>query len=366
MQTATILINLILSVIGLVCIHLKTYTKEKHIANAVKQVVIPGAAVGALTSALVIVPITIVNVLTGTLLGVLCGEILYILYQIAKRTWKEEKIISYYDDGTPAKYYITGDKHRNFQYVKDFCREMNTRRKDVLIILGDAGFNYYEDVRDDKLKKEISNLHITLFCLHGNKENRPQNIGTYGIRSFCGGKVYYEPKYPNIYFAIDGEIYNFEGKKYMVVGGAHSVDKMRCLDEGNPFWEDEMPDDQTKKKVEARLMKEGNSIYGMMTHTCPIDYLPTEMFISTKQNAEENRKQKKKRKNKTNKQQNKVTFKPDIDRSTETWLGELEKKIDFTIWFCGHYHIDKEIDKVNMLYHSIRPLHLNQHGDNNG
>ena len=120
---------------------------------------------------------------------------------------------------------------------------MNTRRKDVLIILGDAGFNYYGDKRDDKLKAEISSLNITLFCLHGNKENRPQNVGTYGIRSFCGGKVYYEPKYPNIFFAIDGEIYNFEGKKYMVAGGAHSVDKMRCLEEGKPFWEDEMPDD---------------------------------------------------------------------------------------------------------------------------
>ena len=38
MQTAIIIINLILSVIGVVYKHLKTHTKEKHIANAVKQV----------------------------------------------------------------------------------------------------------------------------------------------------------------------------------------------------------------------------------------------------------------------------------------------------------------------------------------
>lgn len=151
---------------------------------------------------------------------------------------------------------------------------MNTRRKDVLIILGDTGFNYYDDKRDDNLKAEISTLNITLFCLHGNKENRPQNVGTYGIRSFCGGKVYYEPKYPNIYFAIDGEVYTFEGKKYMVVGGAHSVDKMRCLEKDLPFWFDEMPDDEIEKKVEKRLNMSENRIYGMLTHTCPIDYLP--------------------------------------------------------------------------------------------
>ena len=355
MQIAIIIINLILSVIGLVCVHLKTYTKEKHIANAVKQVVIPGAAVGALASALIIVPITIANVLTGLLSGVLCGEILYILYLIAKSTWKEEKAISYYDDGTPAKYFITGDKHRNFSYVKDFCREMNTRRKDVLIILGDTGFNYYEDVRDDKLKKEISDLNITLFCLHGNKENRPQNVGTYGIRSFCGGKVYYEPKYPNILFAIDGEIYTFEGKKYMVVGGAHSVDKMRCLEEDKPFWEDEMPNDEIKKTVELRLQNENNTIYGMLTHTCPIDYLPTEMFMSTRQNAVIKRKPRKAK--------SKKLFNPDIDRTTEEWLGKLEKKLDYEVWYCGHYHIDKQIDKINMMCHEIRPLHMQLFGE---
>lgn len=261
----------------------------------------------------------------------------------------KEKSATYYDDGSPPKYFITGDKHRNFQYVKDFCRDMNTRKKDVLIILGDAGFNYYEDERDDKLKSEISNLNITLFCIHGNKEKRPQNIGAYGIRSFCGGKVYYEPKYPNIYFAIDGEIYNFEGKKYMVVGGAHSVDKMRCLEQHKPFWEDEMPDETTKAKVEQKLSAEGNKIYGMMTHTCPIEYLPTEMFVSTRQNADIKRKPKKSK--------SKNFFKPDIDRSTEEWLSKLEKQLDYKVWYCGHYHIDKEIDKINMMYSGIRTLH---------
>ena len=37
-----------------------------------------------------------------------------------------------------------------------------------------------------------------------------------------------------------------------------------------------MPDDKIKDTVESNLQKEGNKIYGMMTHTCPIDYLPSE------------------------------------------------------------------------------------------
>ena len=295
-------------------------------------------------------PISVVNITLFAIFGCLFSEMLFLFYIVIKNTFKKEEVISYYDDGSPIKFFITGDKHRNFSRIKKFCRDMNTRRKDVLIVLGDAGFNYYDDERDDNLKREISALNITLFCLHGNKENRPQNIATYGIRSFCGGKVYYEPKYPNILFAVDGEIYTFEGKKYMVVGGAHSVDKLRCLEEKLPFWADEMPDDVTKAKVEERLKAENNTVYGMLTHTCPIDYLPTEMFVSTRQNAIIKRKPRKAK--------SKKMFKPDIDRSTEIWLGELEKKLDFEIWFCGHYHIDKQIDKIQMMCYEIRPLHM--------
>ena len=312
-----------------------------------------GIPVGALLSILLF-PLSISNVLLFASTGGILGELLSLFFLTIKQAYQKETVISYYD-GSPTKFFITGDKHRHFDRVKEFCRKMNTRRKDVLIILGDAGFNYYDDKRDDALKKEISALNITLFCLHGNKENRPQNVGTYGIRSFCGGKVYYEPQYPNIYFAIDGEIYTFEGKKYMVVGGAHSVDKIRCLEKGMPFWFDEMPNDTVKATVERNLLNEENKIYGMMTHTCPINYLPTEMFMSTRQNAGIKRNPRKAKSRKL--------FKPDIDRSTEIWLGELEKKLDYEVWFCGHYHIDKQIDKVQMMCHYIRPLHTQLFGD---
>ena len=352
------MLNIIMIIIGVilnvVCIwSIKVMLKAEKARKSYLDYMI-GFPAGAVLS-LLLFPISISNVVLFALMGGALGELLSLFFLAVKQAYKKDTVISYYDDGSPAKFFITGDKHRHFDRVKEFCREMNTRRKDVLIILGDTGFNYYDDKRDDELKKEISKLNITLFCLHGNKENRPQNVGTYGIRSFCGGKVYYEPKYPNIYFAIDGDIYTFEGKKYMVVGGAHSVDKLRCLEEGTPFWYDEMPDDATKETVELNLQKEGNRIYGMMTHTCPIDYLPTEMFMSTRQNASIKRKPRKAK--------SKKLLKPDIDRSTEVWLGELEKKLDYEVWFCGHYHIDKPIDKIQMMCHDIRPLHIQLFSD---
>lgn len=346
-----IMVGVLLNVVCLWCIQILSKESSPGLwKRCVKYA--SGAFVGLILAPLFL-PITVPNLVLFAVMGGVFGELMTLFFYAVKQTYKQTTVVSYYDDGTPSKYYITGDKHRNFARVKAFCRDMHTRHKDVLIVLGDTGFNYYDDERDDELKKDISQLSITLFCLHGNKENRPQHVGTYGIRSFCGGKVYYEPKYPNIYFAIDGEIYTFEGKKYMVVGGAHSVDKLRCLEEDLPFWEDEMPDDKTKALVEKRLKEENNRIYGMMTHTCPLEYLPTEMFMSTRQNASIKRKIAKKPKKKFQK-----VFKPDIDRSTEKWLGELEKKLDYEVWFCGHYHVDKQIDKVQMICSDIRPLHM--------
>jgi 3-oxoacid CoA-transferase subunit A len=201
------------------------------------------------------------------------------------------------------------------------------------------------------LKARLCNLDVTLFCIHGNKENHPENIPTYGVQTFCGGIVYYEPRYPNIFFAKDGEVYNFNGKEFMVVGGAHSVDKIRCLEEDLPFWEDEMPSDEIKSLVESKLAKRGNKIDGFLTHTCPISCMPTEMFISTNRAAEDQKRARQKGKKKEP-----IRYPIDIDRSTEEWLETLMQKNEHEIWYCGHYHVDKTLGKVRMLHREILPF----------
>lgn len=351
MQIAVIVLCLILCATNYLNLHLKSKEFDNKTGNKVKRIMMSGVIIGIAVPLTLFNPVPLSLIVTFGISGLMTSQTICFVYLLLKKLKNHYYKTEEYSNNSPARFFITGDKHRNFDKVKIFCKDMKTRKKDVLIILGDTGFNYFEDSRDEKLKNEILKLKITLFCIHGNKENRPQNIGTYGIKNFFGGKVYYEPKYPNLLFAIDGEVYNFEGRKYLTVGGAHSVDKTRCLEENKPFWEDEMPNDETKNRVEKALENENYNIYGFLTHTCPIDYLPTEMFMSTAQN---NAKKKSLRRAKSKK-----AFKPDIDRSTEEWLGKLEKKSDYTVWYCGHYHIDKEIDKVHMLYNKINPLHTN-------
>ena len=41
--------------------------------------------------------------------------------------------------------YITGDKHGDFTEVLDFCNDNKTSKRDLMIVLGDAGINYFAD-----------------------------------------------------------------------------------------------------------------------------------------------------------------------------------------------------------------------------
>ena len=89
--------------------------------------------------------------------------------------------------------FITGDTHRDFSRIYNFCERQGTTKDDIMIILGDAGINYYLLGMDDNLKAELDLMPITLFCIHGNHEERPFNIPTYEEREWHCGIVYVEP-----------------------------------------------------------------------------------------------------------------------------------------------------------------------------
>lgn len=61
-------------------------------------------------------------------------------------------------------FYITGDKHGNYFNLDfdlvSFCNKLNTTKDDVLIILGDAGINYYVNPSDEKGKKYKNSARI--------------------------------------------------------------------------------------------------------------------------------------------------------------------------------------------------------------
>ena len=63
--------------------------------------------------------------------------------------------------------YLTGDTHRDFKRVERFCAICETTKKNLLVILGDAGINYFAGERDRDIKAMQRKLP---------KGNRPVSI----------------------------------------------------------------------------------------------------------------------------------------------------------------------------------------------
>ncbi len=229
---------------------------------------------------------------------------------------------------TEIMIYITGDTHGDFERVEVFCQQMNTTVDDILIILGDAGINYYGYIWDHERKKEISKLPITLFCIHGNHEQRPEKIMEYYESHWHGGRVYVEDEFPNILFAKDGEIYDFAGLKTIVIGGAYSVDKYYRVARNWGWWSDEQPSAEIKAYVERQLKECSWKVDLVLSHTVPVKYEPTEVFLEGLDQST-------------------------VDKSTEEWLGEIEAKLNYRKWYAGHYHTEKKIDKLEIMFNNF-------------
>ena len=155
-------------------------------------------------------------------------------------------------------YYITGDCHAHFEkliWLARFNKELG--KEDVIILLEDVGLNYFGADKDRENKKILADFPNYFLCIHGNHEERPYHIQTYRTQIWRGGEVYYEPEYPNILFAKDGEIYDFDGKKAIAIGGVYSQDKEYRLITGLPWFPDEQLDDKVKSQVENKSADRG-------------------------------------------------------------------------------------------------------------
>ena len=216
---------------------------------------------------------------------------------------------------------ITGDTHR------DFYRLCSVDENSLLIILGDASINYYLDIFDRILKDFLKCYNITLFCIQGNHEERPENISTYKEVEMFGGKVFLEEEYPNLIFAKNGELYEIDHKKVLVIGGAYSIDKDDRIMDGTPWFKDEQ---LSKKEMDDILAKyEGKHVDVILSHTCPLKYEPVEAFIEGIEELV-------------------------VDKSMEIFLDKVEEVVDYDKWYCGHYHIEKEVDKIEFMFESIK------------
>lgn len=217
------------------------------------------------------------------------------------------------------KFVVTGDTHGHFDRI------LNSQYKDIedlgIIILGDAGFNFYGDGRDSHWKKKVSKgIKATIYCVRGNHEIPPSEIPSMNLvyDNNVNGEIYVEDAYPNIRYFKDYGVYNLDSYQVLVIGGAYSVDKYYRLNgrsEDTTDWTGWFKNEQlnTVQMNECMQLADGQYFSFVLSHTCPFDYRPTDLFLG-------------------------FVDQDSVDNTMELWMGELEKKILYHAWLFGHYH----------------------------
>lgn len=250
--------------------------------------------------------------------------------------------------------YITGDKHGDIRPIQQFAYEARTTREDILIILGDAGFNYfveldqetgkYIDAGASKIHKRLSKIPLTIAVVQGNHEAPAWYCDGFLPISWHNGIAYQHPSYPNVVYLKNGEIYDLEGKEYLVMGGAYSVDKIWARrtvplkgevvrrPRANWFPEEQMTD-QEFQDAEIKMKARNYKVHGILSHTAPLSKRPQEMLFDTGKDL-------------------------DIcDKRMEREFDKLKDRYQFYIWYFGHYHTDRWIDdKFKVLFNGVENL----------
>ena len=175
--------------------------------------------------------------------------------------------------------------------------------------------------------------------MRGNHEERPENLGyiEHHYDENVKGYIMMEPDFPLIRYFNDGCDYEINGHPTLVIGGAYSVDKWyrlyRAEKAGNSFsgwFEDEQLKDWEMASIENEVI--GKKYDFVFTHTCPLDWEPTDLFLSFVDQSQ-------------------------VDKTMENWLNKIKETFDWGLWCFGHFHEDRiERPHVEQFFHTIENL----------
>lgn len=247
------------------------------------------------------------------------------------------------------RYFITGDFHRTDvsridQYFKPIKTELQ-ESTNYLIALGDVGINYYLDSSDYHCKewfeKKMKEYNMTLICVRGNHEFRPEDIPTYKCSHYIwenesqiDGWFWVEENFPRLLFCDNFGAYTIGDKSFYVVGGAYSVDKDYRIEHNMGWFDNEQLNIEEQNKCLLELQAfNGAHFDWVFTHTCPLKWIPQHRFLSFIDQSK-------------------------VDKSMEEFLDKVEECISYDKWYFGHYHWDEIINnKAEMLYRSVKEFY---------
>lgn len=223
---------------------------------------------------------------------------------------------------------VTGDKHGNLDRVFELRDKVDLGIGDTIIILGDAGLHWRKDQVDAiaNIKKweetcNGCNLDIVL----GNHEN-------YDIIESIPIVNNKRKVSEHINYLVNGNVYDYNGNKCLVCGGADSVDK-HLRTKHLSWWPQEQitEADINAARKNARAME----LDYIFTHAAPASIVNDYKVYLCTLDLDESV----------------------LDRTSENRLEVLKNETRFKHWWFGHYHQDIALNnKFRCLFNSFMEI----------
>ena len=248
--------------------------------------------------------------------------------------------------------YITGDCHADFSkfYKRNFPAQADMTKDDTMIICGDFGL--WHNCKEERYRLNALNKRsFTTVFVDGNHENHDRLCSNeFEVVDFHGGKAH--KIRDSIFHLIRGNVFDFEGKKFFVFGGASSHDiEDGILDRANfksdddfynavymwrkwgrrfrinhlSWWKEELPSDEEMTFGLKTLRENDNNVDYIITHCCPYQVAYAMGYR-------------------------------DGDSITK-YLSDISDSVRFSRWYFGHYHREcTTFGKYICLYRNIERI----------
>lgn len=244
--------------------------------------------------------------------------------------------------------YMTGDCHTDFRRFQRsiFPEQREMTKEDTMIIAGDFGGIWFQPGDLSSRKAEDHNLDeldarsFTTVFVPGNHENYTRLMSDeFPVKTWKGGLV--KEIRPTVLMLMRGEMYEIEGRRVFAFGGASSHDVQDgILDMADPGWKEKAKNLKRRKKYyyrvkglswwEEELPSEEEMRHGIETlekYHWFADYVVTHCAPTSVQALA-------------------GPFQSDI---LTDYLEEIRQKLDYTRWFFGHYHDNRQVTKKDIL-----------------
>lgn len=232
-----------------------------------------------------------------------------------------------------SRIFITGDTHGSYDMTKlsrrHFQEGKTLTKNDYVIICGDFGCVWGGELeKSDKWWQNwLDEQTWTTLWIDGNHENHDL-LQTYPVEQWHGGRIH---KINNsIYHLMRGEVFTINDKTIFTFGGGYSTDRA-YRKEGVSWWKGELPTHEEVNYALQSLEKYNNHVDIILTHDAPHDikeYLGFYNLCDMSVYGEEY-------------------------EDIHSTLYFFKKNIVFQDWYLGHYHIDKDIGNMHILYNEI-------------